>query len=126
MKLKLLTAIALAVATLCISSTNAGKTGARASQDRPVFIPLSDGAKPNGFEAQMRGDEVVSMTVVKKNGHRLALKVQSKPPCSTSCPAGQKMSCWEDEKQQMSICVCGSPRNGDGKADILWRHTSGL
>lgn len=102
---KLLTALALMMAALCASSSVARKQSDSTNQNKR-FIRVSDVFKPIGFEGQLRGGELIGMTVVRKDGTRKALKEQSKPVCATSCPAGQRLKCWEDEEQMMSMCVC--------------------
>jgi hypothetical protein len=111
---KLLAAIAVIAATLCISLVYSGKTRAQASQDRKVVVNLSDVLKADSFEAQYNGDKMVGMTGIKKDGTRFDLKAMSKPTCATSCPAGEHLYCWESETEQMSICVC------HGRHDHYW------
>jgi hypothetical protein len=125
----LMVAAALVAATLCVSSTAARKAWGTAAEDSRVFFRLSDEPKPAGFEAQVRGGEVVGMTVVKQDGARASLKQQAKPTCATSCPSGQKLTCWEDEAQMMSVCVCGTGGGGasgtPGRASVIITAASG-
>jgi hypothetical protein len=109
---RLLATFALVAATLCVSSTEAGRAGNPTSQTarKSVRIKL---AVPASFDLDTRDGTIVGLTTVAKDGTRKALKQQSRPTCATSCPAGQKLSCWEDEEQLMSICVCG----GGGSPD---------
>ena len=116
---RLLAVAALTAAALCASPTDARRAAGPTTQDRSVSIPVPDGALPQSFSAQMRGDVVVGMTAVKRDGSRMALKAQSKPTCATSCPAGQKLYCWENEEQMMSMCVCVTPGSGGGSLATL-------
>jgi hypothetical protein len=118
----LLTAFALLAVTLGVSSTNARRGAGPELQDRSVSIRVPDNALPKSFSAQMRGDDVVGMTAIKKDGSRVALKAQSKPTCATSCPAGQVLTCWEDEQQLMSMCVCVTPGSG-GSGTLATLHS---
>ena len=111
-------AIALIAATLCISSAYAGKMIGQARGDGHVTLRWNKVAKPDSFDVQVRGGAVVGLSAVMKDGSRLALKQQNKPTCTTGCPEGQKLTCWEDHEQQMSICVCGA---GGGGASGFFR-----
>lgn len=79
-----------------------------AALSQTTTIRATAAEKPTSFEQTIRNGEIVGMTAVKAGGARLALRAQSTPTCATSCPAGQKLSCWEDEQQMMSMCVCGT------------------
>lgn len=81
---------------------------AAAAESQTTTIRVTPAEKPISFEQTIRNGEVVGMTAVKAGGGRLALRAQGNPTCATSCAAGQKLSCWEDEVQLMSICVCGT------------------
>lgn len=83
-----------------------GFAGAAVSQTTTIRVTPAE--KPASFEQTVRNGEVVGMTAIKTGGARVALRAQSNPTCATSCPAGQKLSCWEDEVQMMSLCVCGT------------------
>jgi len=109
---KRLAAFALITAAFCISSAFAGRMLGQGRSDAHVMLRWSKNAKPESFDTQVRNGEVVGMSAVAKDGSRLVLKQQNKPTCATSCPAGQKLTCWEDHEQQMSICVCGSSGGG--------------
>jgi hypothetical protein len=111
---KMLVAFALITAALCISSAYAGRILSQGRSDRHLMLHWSKNAKPDSFDAQIRNGAVVGMSAVSKDGSRLSLKQQNKPTCATSCPEGQKLTCWEDDEQQMSICVCGSSGGGRG------------
>lgn len=87
---KMLSVVALILATVCVSSSVARKQGDATGQDKHVFVPFSDAFKPNGWDAQVRGGQVIGMTMIRKDGSRKALKQQTKPTCATSCPAGQR------------------------------------
>jgi len=104
----LLFAAVLAAVILCVSPADAQKGGESSRKDGIVFLSLREIADFDGFdvEASSTGD-VIGMTVVKKGGRRVALKRQGEPACSAGCPTGQKLSCWEEAAEQMSICVCG-------------------
>lgn len=104
---KSLMAASLLCALAAAAPADAGRPGVQTSAGGPTFIRLSDEQKPDGFEMRERDGRVVGMTVVKKDGSRMPLKQQSRPTCATSCPAGQTLTCWEDEEQLMSVCVCG-------------------
>ena len=110
---RLTAAAALLAATLCASPTDARKAAGPARQTARTSLRLNVDA-PASVEVETRDGKVVGMTAVKRDGSRLALKAQSKPTCATSCPAGQTLSCWEDEAQMMSICVCGGGGGGGG------------
>lgn len=118
---RLLATFALVGATLCVSSTDAGRAGNPASQTARKTVRINL-AVPASFDLDTRDGTIVGLTTVAKDGTRKALKQQSRPTCATGCPAGQKLSCWEDEEQLMSICVCA----GGGSPDDLsfWLHNS--
>jgi hypothetical protein len=97
-------AVALLTATFFAANVHSRATDSRQTQT----VTVKAGEKPASFEETIRNDEVVGMTAMKPGGGRLVLNAQSNATCATSCPAGQKLSCWEDEEQLMSICVCGT------------------
>ncbi len=103
-----LAAVGLAAAAIFGTSAVALIAGGTAGQEGRVLIRLGDDMKPDGFEAQVRSGEVVGMTAIRRDGSRVALSQQQKPPCATSCLPGQKLTCWEDDAQMLSICVCGA------------------
>jgi hypothetical protein len=105
---RLLIAVVLTTAALCASSTDAQRPAETAEKDRAVFIRMPNEWKPRGFEARVRDGKAVSVVVVKHDGSKVPLKQISAPTRPTSCPAGQTLSCWEDEAQLMSTCVCTS------------------
>ncbi len=98
----LLIAAAMVAVVFCVSDAGAQRGG----EPSRVFVRLGEVADFEGFDVEARGGEVVGLTVVKKGGRRTALKRQADPSCAEGCPAGEKLSCWQDEVQQMSICVC--------------------
>jgi hypothetical protein len=104
--MKLLAVIALLAAALGISAY-ARRIGTGSVQDQHVTIKVNQKA-PASFDAELSAGKVVGMTAVYQDESKLALKQQDKPTCATSCPAGQRLSCWEDHEQMMSICVCVS------------------
>lgn len=103
--------LAVAATALLAASFYAAKVSARRGsthlkpQNTSMITPAE---KPANFEQTVRNGEVVGMAAISASGSRTVLKARSQPVCATSCPAGQKLSCWEDEVQQMSICVCGT------------------
>ena len=103
----LLVAAMLVAVVLCVSHADAQKGGESSRKDGVVFLSMREIADFDGFdvESSSAGD-VVGMTVVKKGGRRVALKQQGEPACAAGCPTGQKLSCWEEAAEQMSICVC--------------------
>ena len=103
---RLLAVVALTLTTLFASPTDARRGETIASEDGVVFNRLTDEQKPDGFEMQVRNDQIVGVTVVKKGGSRMPLKQQSNPAGGASCPSGRPQVCWEDEAKQMSICTC--------------------
>ena len=109
-----LIAVALLAAILGGSATSAQPAGAAdpTRRDERVFFRLSDEAQPDGFEAAMQGNKIVGMTVVMKDGSRTDLKPQSKPTGASNCEKGETLTCWEDEKEMMSVCVCGTALSG--------------
>jgi hypothetical protein len=109
---RLLIAVVLMAAALSASSTDAQRTDDPAGQDGRVFFSLSQEARPDGFEATLKNGAVAGMTVVNTDGSRADLKRQSKPSGATSCKKGETLSCWEDEAQMMSVCVCGTALSG--------------
>lgn len=109
---KLLALFALIIAALCTSSAIARRVRPQPNPDEHVV--LRSKAAPDTFDAVLRNGEVVGMTGVMKDGRRLAFKAQSKPTCATSCPAGQRLVCWENEAEMMSMCVCTSGGGGGG------------
>ena len=117
---RVLAVAALMAATLCASSTSARKAASPTPQERNISIRVPDRAQPRSFETQVRDGKIAGMTVVKKDGSRMALKAQSRPTCATSCPAGQTLSCWENEAEMMSMCVCTGVAAGEtGVASIF-------
>ena len=100
--------LAVASIALLAASFHAAKVAAHrdggAVQRTTFRIPAHE--TPQSFEETIRNGEVVGMTAIKAGGGRVVLKAQSKPTCATSCPAGQHLSCWEDEEQMMSMCAC--------------------
>lgn len=120
---KRLAAFALIAAALSISSTYAGRMPGQGRSDAHIVLHWNKDKKPDSFDAQLRNGRVVGMSAVSKDGSRLTLKQQNKPTCSTSCPEGQKLTCWEDHEQQMSICVCGS--SGGSAVFRLYGDTDG-
>lgn len=104
---RVMAAAALAVAVLCAAPAGAQKPGDQGRKSKRTFVRLRDEAKPDGFDVETRDDEVIGVTLVRKGGRRIALKRQTDPAptMGTSCQGA--WSCWEDEEQLMSICVCG-------------------
>ena len=101
--------LAIAAVTLLTAIFYAANVHSRpASSGRTQTVTVPAGEKPASFEETIRNGEVVGMTAMKPGGGRLVLNAPSQATCVTSCPAGQKLSCWEDEEQLMSICVCGT------------------
>jgi hypothetical protein len=109
---KIFALITLIVAALCASSAMARRTRPQPLPDE--HVTLRSKAAPDSFDAVIRNGEVVGMTGVMKDGRRIAFTTQSKPTCATSCPAGQRLICWENEAEMMSMCVCGSGGGGGG------------
>src|SRR5262245_53101081 len=109
---RLLATMALVATTLCASSSDAGRASHSAAQvaRKAMRINLE---VPASFDIDTKDGTIVGLTTVKKDGTRKALKQQSRPTYATSCPAGQKLSCWEDQEQLMSICVCGGSSGPD-------------
>jgi hypothetical protein len=106
MSTRLLGVIALTLTTLFTLSTEARKGESIVTEDGVVFKRLTDEQKPDGFEMQVRNDQIVGVTVVRKGGSRMPLKQQSNPVEDTGCPSGRPKICWEDEAKQMSVCTC--------------------
>jgi hypothetical protein len=121
---KLLAAIGLIAATLGLSSAYPSRTVRQSSSEGNTFVRVSDSWQPDGFEAEMKDGKLVGMRGTRNDGSRVALKPHSKPTCNQSCPAGQKLSCWEDEEEKMSICVCVPV--GGGGASLLNRTTGAI
>ncbi len=114
---KLLAFGILLVAVLCISAY-ARRVGTAAVEDTHFTLKLDEKATPASFDATVIGGKVVGMMAVFPSGNRIALTQQSKPTCATSCPAGQYLSCWEDQDLQMSMCVCISGGGKRGSAVV--------
>jgi hypothetical protein len=106
MSTKFLALVALTLAALFATSTDARRSETTATEDGIVFKRLTDEQKPDGFELQVRNDQIIGVTVVRKGGSRMPLKQQSNPVENSSCPSGKPKVCWEDEAKQMSICTC--------------------
>lgn len=106
MSMRLLVIVALTLTTLFVSSTDGSRSETIAPEDGVVFKRLTDEQKPDGLEMQVRNDQIVGVTVVRKGGSRLPLKQQSNPVEDSSCPSGRPKVCWEDEAKQMSVCTC--------------------
>lgn len=106
MSTRILAVVALTLTILFASSTDARRAETIVPEDGLVFKRLTDEQKPDGFEMQVRNDQIVGVTVVRKGGSRMALKQQSNPVENSSCPSGKPKICWEDEAKQMSICTC--------------------
>lgn len=108
---------ALAAAALTLTTSTDGRGSAAPTlQGERVIIRMGAELRPDSFEAQVRSGEVIGMTATKKGGGRVALKLQSTPPCSTNCPSDRKLTCWADESQVTNICVCGT--GDDAEAPI--------
>ena len=105
MSYKRLGVAGIAAALLCALSLSAKTSGGSPRPER-ISLRVNAEAVPASFDMEIRDGEVVSMTAVKKDGTRMALKAQSKPTYATECTAGYKLRCWEDEKQMMSMCIC--------------------
>ena len=106
MSARLLVVVALTLTTLFASATAARKGEAVVPEDGVVFKRLTDEQKPDGVEMQIRNDQIIGVTVVRKGGSRMPLKQQSNPVEDTGCPSGRPKVCWEDEAKQMSVCTC--------------------
>jgi hypothetical protein len=65
----------------------------------PAFIPF------HGVDIDTRDGAAFSVALLRKNGTWLPLSLKESPP-DVSCSDGQSLSCWEDETQMVSICVC--------------------
>jgi hypothetical protein len=100
----LLVAAAMVAFMFGVSHADAQREGGEPSR---VFVRLGEVADFEGFDVEERGGEVVGLTVVRKGARRTALRRQADPECGAGCPAGQKLSCWNEEAEQLSICVCG-------------------
>lgn len=106
MSTRLLAVIALTLTALFAASTDARRGEAVMAEDGVIFKRLTDEQKPDGIEMQIRNDQIVGVTVVKKGGSRMPLKQQSNPVEDTGCPSGRPKVCYEDEAKQMSVCTC--------------------
>ena len=107
---RVLALAALAAATVCAVPTVARRGGDPALQVSRETLRVNIVA-PARFEVERRDGKIVTMSAVKKDGSRVVLKAKSRPACATTCPAGQTLTCWEDQQQMMSICEC---RGGGG------------
>jgi hypothetical protein len=116
-KKKLLVVTVMLAATLGISAY-ARKIGTQAGPDEHITLRVNS-KTPATFDYQLRAGKVVEMTATYPDGDNVALKQQSKPTCATTCPAGQHLSCWEDQQQQMSICVCSSASGGKQSSSVV-------
>ncbi|HEX8284895.1 MAG TPA: hypothetical protein VF588_16150 [Pyrinomonadaceae bacterium] len=101
-----LVAAAMVGVVLCVSRADAQRESGGGEEPSRVFVRLGEVADFEGFDVEARGGEVVGLTVVRKGGRRSALKRQAATECGVGCPAGQKLSCWEETAEQLSICVC--------------------
>lgn len=106
MSMRLLAVVALTLTTLFASATDARRGEITVPEDGVVFKRLTDDQKPDGFEMQVRNDQIVGVTLVRKGGSRMPLKQQSNPVEDSGCPSGRPKICWEDEAKQMSVCTC--------------------
>lgn len=106
MSTRLLAVVALTLTTLFASTTDARRGETTATEDGVVFKRLTDDQKPDGFEMQVRNDQIVGVTVVRKGGSRMPLKQQSNTVEDSGCPSGRPKICREDEAKQMSVCTC--------------------
>ncbi|HKO62489.1 MAG TPA: hypothetical protein VJV03_15095 [Pyrinomonadaceae bacterium] len=107
---RVLVLTALMAATVCAAPTVARRGEDPALQVSRETIRVNIVA-PARFEVERRDGKVVTMSAVKKDGGRAVLKATRRPVCATTCPAGQTLTCWEDQQQMMSICEC---RGGGG------------
>ena len=101
---RVLAAVAL-LAVACASAASAQKTG-DVNRDGAHFYGLNALFTFDGINVDWRENEVVGMNVLQRDGSWLPLRQQSSPTCAPSCAAGQKLSCWQDERQTTRVCVC--------------------
>ena len=106
---RLLLGAALVAVTLCAAPTEARRAASSDTRDGAHFYGLGELFSFDGINVEQRDGEVVGMNVLQRDGSWLLLRRQSTPNCPTNCSEGQKLSCWEDERQLMRVCVCGSP-----------------
>jgi hypothetical protein len=106
MRMRLLAVVALMLTTLFALSTDARRSETTAPVDERIFKRLTNEQKPYGLEMQVRDNQIIGVTVVRKGGSRMPLKQQSNPVEDTGCPSGRPKVCWEDEAKQMSVCTC--------------------
>ena len=116
---RVLALAALAAATVCAAPTVARRGGGPALQVSRETLRVNIVA-PARFEVERRDGKIVTMSAVKKDGSREVLKAKSRPTCATGCPAGQTLTCWEDQQQMMSICEC---RGGGGGGSFKFFFT---
>lgn len=105
----LLAAVMVAV-ILLISPADAQQDGG-SSRPEVVHMSARDITDFEGVDVESSGGKVVGVTVVRKGG-RQALKRRTQAPCEAGCPAGENLSCWQDESGELSLCVC----DGDAAA----------
>ncbi|HEX6187645.1 MAG TPA: hypothetical protein VFZ40_06175 [Pyrinomonadaceae bacterium] len=114
-----ITKIALVfIISICAAPTVARRGGDSAFQVSRETIRVNIVA-PARFEVVRREGKIVTMTALQKDGSRAVLKATRRPVCATTCPAGQTLTCWEDQQQMMSICECRGGGGGGGLGQIL-------
>lgn len=104
--------VALVAAALCAAPTEAQRNTGPNNREGRQFVHFGELVNFQGIDVLTRDGNIVGMTLLQKDGSWLTLKQQLDPTCPATCPAGQQQTCWEDEQQQMSICVCGSATAG--------------
>jgi hypothetical protein len=101
---RVLVMVALLAAVVGGSVSQAQRT--KETREVQKHYRMSDLVGIESVDAQMKGTELVGLTARLKSGRSVPLKLQSSSNCDRSCPSNQTLSCWEDEQQSMSICVC--------------------
>ncbi|MFZ0752039.1 MAG: hypothetical protein WAM70_21950 [Pyrinomonadaceae bacterium] len=104
-KNRLLVVVALSMTVVGVSSLVEYRMKAQTTMEW-ITLGWNEKSMPDSYTAQVKDGKIVAMNAVKKDGARTALRQQSKSTCATSCPAGQQLSCWEDQEQMMSMCAC--------------------
>jgi hypothetical protein len=79
------------------------------------LVPIEQLVSFAGLDIEIERDQVIGMTVLRKDGTWLPLAPAPNPSGATQCTGGQTLTCWESEAELMTICVC----TGGGQAPTL-------
>ena len=108
---KLLAVFALTLAALCASSMWATGTGAQTAGSSKFYrLVAVTGAE--GYDLQWADGRVVGLRALREDGSWFDLRPYVPPPDESTTPRfecsgwNKEVHCYEDDENQMSVCVC--------------------